>query len=305
MTVCPLAQDHIIWHSITIQGSMNPEPCMACKKLKKENRKLEKKNCELSEQVKELGEKCEQHKEARIKIETHLETLQEQLAKQEVMERQNLTKVVPVLQEAIMLIHKTATVDTSGTQQTLKKISDLLSKEASCEKSSRYSASTKNRESTISALSDCSSIAESTTVTEQTTSTSGGRQRSMSQTEVTQLTVGNRGRPDIPNKPPQAAAVKELTSENCSLLGIPTEGPQGRDAKRANSHPKRGRHHSLSGATENVIMRNRSQSYSLQHSQTKTEHNARQAASQASFDVELQDKLDKRRQVLEQQNAGI
>ena len=311
---------------------------MACKKLKKHNRQLEKKNGELTEQVRELAGQCEQQREARIKIETHLETLQEQLAKHEAADRQNLIRVVPVMQEAIMLIHKTATADSSGAQRTLKKIKDLLYKEASREKAFAH-ARTKNRESVLSAYSDSSSIAESFSTEEQVSqscscgslrqadanatipqsdsekaavSTADGRQRSM-----TEQNAGARERPEIPAKPlqiqmdatksPPPSTVSSSSRDKTEMMMKEGHNDVSRDhqgaKRRSNSHPRKGRHHSVSGGnTEYSTKHNRSQS--LKYSNTKIDHASRPLGTQGAYinDAELKEKLERRRREVEQEN---
>ena len=69
---------------------------------------------------------------AKIKIETQLETLQDQLQREE-RERQNLTStfIVPKLQEVITLIEShNRVLEPSGAQQTLKRMNDLMHEQA-------------------------------------------------------------------------------------------------------------------------------------------------------------------------------
>ena len=106
------------------QGGVS-QPCVACKMLKKQNRQLK-------EQLIELDKEYHLLYNAKIKIETQLETLQDQLQREE-RERQNLTStfIVPKLQEVIALIesHNRA-LEPSGAQQTLKRMNDLMHEQA-------------------------------------------------------------------------------------------------------------------------------------------------------------------------------
>jgi hypothetical protein len=102
------------------QGSVS-QPCVACKVLKKQNRQLK-------EQLIELDKDYHLLYNAKIKIETQLETLQDQLQREE-RERQNLSSmfIVPKLQEVITLIEsRNRVTEPSGAQQTLKRMNDLM-----------------------------------------------------------------------------------------------------------------------------------------------------------------------------------
>ena len=102
------------------QGGVT-QPCVACKIRKKQNRYLK-------EQLTELEKEYHLLYNAKIKLETQLETLQDMLHREE-KERQNLTSmtVVPKLKEVITLIESNNKADEySGAQQMLKKMNDLL-----------------------------------------------------------------------------------------------------------------------------------------------------------------------------------
>ena len=93
---------------------------------------LKKQNRQLKEQLIELDKEYQLLYNAKIKIETQLDTLQDQLQREE-RERQNLTStfIVPKLQEVITLIesHNRA-LEPSGAQQTLKRMNGLMHEQA-------------------------------------------------------------------------------------------------------------------------------------------------------------------------------
>lgn len=97
------------------------QPCVACKIRKKQNRLLK-------EQLTELDKEYHLLYNAKIKLETQLETLQDQLQRED-RERQHVTStiVVPKLQEVITLLERSnAVAEISGAQQTLKRMNDLM-----------------------------------------------------------------------------------------------------------------------------------------------------------------------------------
>lgn len=93
---------------------------------------LKKQNRQLKEQLIELDKEYQLLYNAKIKIETQLDMLQDQLQREE-RERQNLTStfIVPKLQEVITLIesHNRA-LEPSGAQQTLKRMNGLMHEQA-------------------------------------------------------------------------------------------------------------------------------------------------------------------------------
>ena len=108
--------------------------------------------------------------EAKYKVEGQLEILQDQL-QQEIAEKHNVKQVVPHLQEAIALIESscrvTSAAGTSGAQQTLNRISDLMreqSKFPTVLKRRHVRANlhdNSKRDSILSMFSDTSSVTES------------------------------------------------------------------------------------------------------------------------------------------------
>ena len=190
-----------IW---TPQGNTT-QSCAVCKKLKKRNKQLEKFNMELKEQLIELDKDYHQLQEAKTKIEGQLEILQDQLQQEEV-ERQNLTRFVPKLQEVITLIESNRrTAGTFGAQQTLKRINNLVYEQKGCEKNStvmkrrhiRLHPSEASRDSMLSMFSDTSSIAESFNVDEEVTQSSSGNDTTALQTSPEK----NRSSLDTSSKP--------------------------------------------------------------------------------------------------------
>ena len=133
--------------------------------------KLKKRNTHLTQQLIELEKVVNQLQEAKIKIETHFVTLHDQLKREE-LERKDLTRLVPLLQEASTLIDRySRVVEVSGAQQTLKHINNLMH-----DQTKNLTAAVRSRkrpESTLSILSDGSSIAESYTAEEEVTQSTG------------------------------------------------------------------------------------------------------------------------------------
>ena len=142
--------------------------CTLCKKMKKRNRYLEK-------QLVELHKDYHRLKETKIKVEGHVEILQDQL-QQELEEKDNLKHIIPHLHEAISLIdnscRRSSSTGASGAQQTLRRISDLMKEQSGFEKNpvlKRMQAHL--RDSTMSLIfSDTSSLAETTSSLAETTS---------------------------------------------------------------------------------------------------------------------------------------
>lgn len=107
---------------------------------------------------------------AKIKIEGQLEILQDQLLQEEA-EKQRLKRIVPHLQEAIMLIEVNcraeSPVSTSGAQRTLSRINELIHEQENNEKviKRRYHlahpSDASKRDSALSTFSDISSVTES------------------------------------------------------------------------------------------------------------------------------------------------
>ena len=130
---------------------------------------MEKFNAELREQLVELDKDYRQLQDAKTKIEAHFETLLDQVKQQEV-ERQNLVSAVPKLQEAITLIERSNRgVETSGMQQTLKRIGNVMNEQNKRDKhptvmrgrNIRIHPSETSRDSILSMFSDTSSVTDS------------------------------------------------------------------------------------------------------------------------------------------------
>lgn len=155
----------------TPQGNTTTS-CTSCKTLKRQNRQLLKFNSELKEQLIELNKDYHQLLEAKIKVEGQLEVLQDQLH-EETAEKKNLKQIVPDLQRAISLIENSCRVSsataTSGAQQTLSRIRDLMREQSKYEKPTTvlkrrhirvHPSDSSKRDSTLSMFSDTSSVAE-------------------------------------------------------------------------------------------------------------------------------------------------
>ena len=131
---------------------------------------MHKQNSELKDQLTDYQRKLE----ARIKIEGQLEILQDQLQHEEA-EKQRLKRIIPHLQEAAVLIEASCrtelAVGTSGAQQTLSRINDLIHEQGKHEKFLNQSVVNRRpylhavdaskRDSALSNFSDISSVTES------------------------------------------------------------------------------------------------------------------------------------------------
>ena len=127
-----------------------------------------KQNSELKDQLTDYQRKLE----ARIKIEGQLEILQDQL-QQEEAEKQRLKRIIPHLREAAVLIEASCrtelAVGTSGAQQTLSRINDLIHEQGKHEKFQSvvkrrqylHPVDASKRDSALSNFSDVSSVTES------------------------------------------------------------------------------------------------------------------------------------------------
>jgi hypothetical protein len=144
--------------------------------LKKRIRKMHKQNSEFKDQLADYQRQLE----AKIKIEGQLEILQDQL-QQEEADKQHLKRIIPHLREAAMLIEGSCRTEsatgTSGAQQTLSRINDLIHEQGKHEKyqtavKRRHYLLTPNpidaskRDSALSTFSDISSVTESSLVDE-------------------------------------------------------------------------------------------------------------------------------------------
>ena len=134
---------------------------------------MHKQNSELKDQLTESEKDYQRLHEAKIKIESQLDTLQDQL-QQEEDEKQRLKQIVPHLQEAIILIEAScrteSAVGTSGAQRTLSRINDLIHEQEKHEKFPpvvkrrhhlTHPSDASKRDSTLSTFSDISSVTES------------------------------------------------------------------------------------------------------------------------------------------------
>ena len=134
---------------------------------------MHKQNSELKDQLTESEKDYQRLHEAKIKIESQLDTLQDQL-QQEEDEKQRLKRIVPHLQEAIILIEAScrteSAVGTSGAQRTLSRINDLIHEQEKHEKFPpvvkrrhhlTHPSDASKRDSTLSTFSDISSVTES------------------------------------------------------------------------------------------------------------------------------------------------
>lgn len=132
---------------------------------------MHKQNSELKDQLSDYQRQLE----AKIKIEGQLEILQDQL-QQEEADKQHLKRIIPHLREAAMLIEGSCRTEsatgTSGAQQTLSRINDLIHEQGKHEKyqtdvKRRHFLLTPNpieaskRDSALSTFSDISSVTES------------------------------------------------------------------------------------------------------------------------------------------------
>ena len=132
---------------------------------------MHKQNSELRDQLTNYQRQLE----AKIKIEGQLEILQDQL-QQEEAEKQRLKRIIPHLQEAAVLIEASCrtelAVGTSGAQQTLSRINDLIHEQGKHEKFQSvvkrrhyfltpYPVDASKRDSALSNFSDVSSVTES------------------------------------------------------------------------------------------------------------------------------------------------
>ena len=132
---------------------------------------MHKQNSELRDQLTNYQRQLE----AKIKIEGQLEILQDQL-QQEEAEKQRLKRIIPHLQEAAVLIEASCrtelAVGTSGAQQTLSRINDLIHEQGKHKKFpttvnrrhyllTPHPVDASKRDSALSTFSDISSVTES------------------------------------------------------------------------------------------------------------------------------------------------
>lgn len=280
-------------------------------------------------------------RDTNIKIEAQLDVLQDQL-KQEENDRENLRQAVPKLQEAVTLIERNCrAAETSGAQQTLKRISNQIHEQNKREKNQILFTRQRNydRESMLSMLSDTSSIAESSIPGEEMTRSGGNS------CEITLPHQTNSEKMRVTSDTAQPAGSGRQRSNTIALMTAPrhlkeqddradqsppswstaVEGPSlggNQDSKgehqghirsesslgstsvqkikqRSNSHPRKGRHYSVS---ESMGLSTKSQggrSQSLKNSTRSTE----QANLHAHLKGELQIVLDERRKKVESQVA--
>ena len=291
---------HITVHSQTPQDNITLS-CAVCRKLKKRNRQLEKFNTELKEQLIELDKDYRQLLEAKIKVEGQLEILQDQL-QQEETEKQNLKGVIPHLQEAIAQIESScraaSATGTSGAQQTLKRIRDLLQEQIKYEKFPtvikrrhiRVRPSDGSRDSILSMFSDTSSVAESPIADEDTILTAPERSRpstdigkpvisdlhrSMTQSQKSQPNVSSTKYVEPTEPSTETATIKEscvaIQSQQHDLTKPSKESLQGHIRSESmdtaankntkyysNVHPRKARHNSESDVS---LKQGRSQSF--------------------------------------------
>lgn len=328
----------LLWRGLTIvirvsdikftQGNI-AQSCVACKKLKKRNRQLTQRSIELEKDLNQL-------QEAKIQIETHLTTLQDQFKREE-LERKDLTRLVPQLQEASTLIERYShVVEVSGAQQTLKRINNLMHDQT------KYLTVVRSRnrpESMLSILSDTSSIAESYTAEEEVTQNTG-----ISNSEKNKVAIGIASQPVptssssrhtcVSTTSPQGIVNTEDTvtpakvsvsipgSRTSQKVGMMSESMKEssrrhvysestsstsdpKTIQRANTHPKKSRHHSVSSVAENLAKQGRSQSF--KHDHTVKEHVSPGPMGPQTYltgNQELQSKLNKRRKEIESQSES-
>ena len=290
------------------QGGVS-QPCVACKVLKKQNRQLK-------EQLIELDKEYHHLYNAKVKIETQLETLQDQLQREE-RERQNLssTFIVPKLQEVIALIeNRNRATEPSGAQQTLKRMSDLMHEQVRPEVPRRKFHSSFGY-SMLSLFSDTSSVAgEEETARQNVTcsdtitipATHHGRNDSDKSVPIADTKkdkpITTPAHTEIHN--PQAdrertpfQSQEDITTKERPHKPIRCDSTPESDWNKTRSAPARKpRHHSVSGATENSTKPDLSHSFISGRKLAYPTVKGSQAYLQGD---ELQSRLEQRRKRIE------
>ena len=242
------------------------QPCVACKVLRKQNRLLK-------EQLIDLDKEYHLLYNAKIKIETQLEMLQDQLQREE-RERQNLssTFIVPKLQEVITLIEsRNRPTEPSGAQQTLKRMSDLMHEQVRPDVPRRKFHSSFGY-SMLSLFSDTSSVAgeEETARQNATASDTNSIPAITYHVNDSDKSVPIANTQDKPIMTPAVDRHTEIPNPQADREGTPFQTQEDIIAKeqphkpiRCDSTPesdwnktrsaptRKTRHHSVSGATEN------------------------------------------------------
>ena len=300
---------------------------------------LKKQNRQLKEQLTELDRENQLLYNAKIKIETQLETLQDQLQKEE-RDRQNLASmfIVPKLQEVITLIesHNRA-VEPSGAQQTLKRMNDLINEQTRHDVSRRKFRNSFGF-SMLSLFSDTSSIVD--IAGEEETGRQNGIANVPGTTPATQYGADslNKSAPvnNTKNGKPMTMPAMDMVRDRERTETHAAPSPQAdrehlkatpfrsQDAKetphkpiRCDSTPasdwnkshsapvRKPRHHSVSGATENstknVLHEDLSQSFKTGERRRKLTYPPGPVQGSQSYlqSDELQSKLEQQRKRIE------
>ena len=294
------------------------EPCVACKIRKKQNRQLK-------EQLIELDKEYQLLHIAKIKIETHLEALQDMLQREE-KERQSLTSmhtvIVPKLQEIITLIESgNRTVsEPSGAQHMLKKMSDLMHEQVSRRKfRSSFGYSMQSLFSDTSSVVDIAGEEEIARHNGTTNGTTNGTNSipaiqngtdSGKSVDVPVVSNTKKVKPIPPTKvtirskepveTPRTTATKEH-------LHIRSDSTPASDWNKIRSGPvRKPRHHSVSGTTENSTKHIHDDlSQSLNVGERKRKLTCPPVPGSQAYFVqsdELQSRLEKQRKKIESQS---
>ena len=247
--------------------------------------------------------------------------------KREELERKDLTRLVPQLHEASTLIERySRVVEVSGAQQTLKRINNLMHDQT---KNLTAAVRSRNRpESTLSILSDASSIAESYTAEEEVTQStciftcnseknkvtkgtasqpvagvSSSRHTCVSTTGIIHATNTEDTVTPTQMSASTPGSSQELTKES-SLRHVHSESTpsmsDSRTIQRANTHPKKSRHHSVSNVAENSVKQGRSQSFKHDY----VSLGPMGPPPYLTCNQELQSKLNKQRKKIESQSES-
>ena len=302
----------IILHLQAVPQVGVSQPCVACKVLRKQNRQLK-------EQLIDLDKEYHLLYNAKIKIETQLETLQDQLQREE-RERQNLssTLIVPKLQEVITLIEmRNRATEPSGAQQTLKRMSDLMHEQVKPDVPRRKFHSSFGY-SMLSLFSDTSSVAgeeetarqnatSSDTITIPATNHGNDSDKSVSIANTKKdKPIMTPAHTEIPNpqadreRTPFQSQEDVITTKERPHKPIRCDSTPESDWNKTRSAPARKpRHHSVSGATENStkpIHEDLSHSFTRGRKLTYPTVKGSQAYLQGD---ELQSRLEQRRKKIE------
>ena len=282
--------------------------------------------------------------DAKIKLETQFEMLQDQLQREE-NERQNLTSVtvVPRLQEVITLIEQSnRAAEPSGAQQILKKINNLMHEQARHDVRRRNFRSHPFGDSMQSLVSDTSSVADVTV--EEEVARNGSATNDIRPVPATQNKISSgkpsKSVPVITNTKPMTPA-KSCTAKSTEHAETPAayliqrqaaskerpmiasfqtqdlteskEPPQihvrsdstpASDWNKTHSIPRKQRHHSVSGASENSIKRE-----DLSQSLKQAGDRRRKITSPGSHAYlqsdELQSRLEKQRKRIESSSEVV